>query len=182
MRSLAAQGTDPTILTAARQAYAAEKIAQPARIVDPVTGDVAYDPAKLAQRVVATDRAQPGMIDRLGDAGKALRQLANFAQTAQPLKSSGTAEGHIAGGLATGALLGDALSGGGLHHLGAALAGLYVTPRIVNAALEGSRNGIPLLRNMPAPAALTLRQLATAVPAATAPAIAGSDVLAPLVP
>lgn len=166
MRSLQAQGADPTAIANARLAYAAQKIAQPARIVDGNGNVVGYSPAKLAARVAQVDASQPGMIDRLGPAGQTLRDLAAFGRVATPVKSSGTAEGNIAGKVATLDILKDVLSGQGLGHVAAGATGLLAGPWGVNTVLQGTRNGIPLLRSMPAPVSMTLRQLMSAVPAA----------------
>jgi len=181
-RSLVAQGADPSTMQTVQQAYAAQKIAQPARAVD-ANGNVTYDPTKLATAVAKMDAKKPGMIDNLGSAGQQLRQLAAFGQVATPLKSSGTAEGNIAGHLATGGLgllaggMGDLLTDGGLlHHAGAALTGaasLYAMPRLVNAAVQGTRNGIPLLRNIDPEISAMLTRGVTGLLGATPSAVYG---------
>lgn len=146
-RSLEAAGVNPQDLVGARQAYAVQKIVQPARVVD-ANGNLTYDPVKLANVVAQVDRTSPGKIDGLGDAGTALRQVAAFGRTSRVAASSGTAEGISANKIATGALLADILRdpgeafGNGIATLGA----LYGAPRIVNFAMQGTRNGIPLAR------------------------------------
>ena len=146
-RSLEAAGVNPQDLVGARQAYAVQKIVQPARVVDG-DGNVSYDPVKLASVVAQVDRASPGKIDALGDAGTALRQIAAFGRTSRVASSSGTAEGISANKIATGAILADILRdpGGALGNGLATLGALYGAPRIVNFAMQSTRNGIPLAR------------------------------------
>lgn len=179
-RSLAAQGTDPSTMKAVQQAYAVQKIAQPARVVD-ADGNVSYNPTKLAGAVERTDARKPGMIDNLGTAGQQLRQVAAFGRVATPVSSSGTAEGNIAGHVLTGGMalgaagggLGEYLSGGALHHLGLGIMGLMTMPKLVNTAIQGTRYGIPLLRDASPTVQNTLLRAGTALPLGSIPYATG---------
>lgn len=148
-RSLAAAGVDPAAIASARNAYAVQKIVQPARVVDNA-GNVSYDPSKIASVVQQVDRQSPGKLDALGDAGQALRQIAAFGRTARMPNSSGTAEGIAANRVATGAILADILRdpGGALGNALSMFGTLYGAPRIINAAMQGTRNGIPFARTL----------------------------------
>lgn len=160
-RSLAAQGVDPAALTAARQAYAAQKIVQPARMVD-TDGNVTYDPAKIATAIQTTDKKFPGRIDALGDAGVTLRQLASFGNVTQPVKSSGTAEGNLAGKFVTLDFLKDLLSGEGPGHAISGGVSLLAAPFGSNMLMQATRFGIPGLRSIPSSVTMPLGQLARA--------------------
>lgn len=150
MRSLAKQGADPMAIDTARKAYALQRIVRPAANIDETGAIVGYDPQKLARAVEATDRNSPGMIDRLGEPGKMLRQAVAFAKVAKPVNSSGTAENAIAGKVAGLEVLKDALDSliHGGNVVGAVaqgtlpLVGMLHAPKIVNAIMQGTRNGI----------------------------------------
>ena len=159
-RSLSAQGTDPKVMDRLRAAYAADKLTQGAGTVLP-SGEVTYSGSKLATAINKADNA--GTLPKGSE--QELRDLANFARQIQPVNSSGTAENTIAGKVATLEILKDALSGGGLGSAAAMLVGMVAGPFGVNSLMQGTRYGVPLLRDTSPAAAMTMRQIMSAVPA-----------------
>lgn len=153
-------------MQSARQAYAVQKTVQPSTVTD-VNGDVTgYNAARLAGLVSQKEAKQPGMLDNLGTAGSSLRDIANFAKTIQPANSSGTAENTLASKMATLEILQDLFDSGGMGKAAKAAFGLMGAPMMINAGMQSTRNGIPLLRDAPMSLQMLLRQSAAAGPAA----------------
>ena len=149
MRDVEAQGADPAILAQARYANQIKELLQPAEIRD-TAGEVSYNPSGASRLI---NRAfQTGQIKNLPQAMQTqLWNLSKFAEVSKPVTSSGTAEGNIAGKVATLDILKDLVTGGGgsiadlaMHVLGP-LGALWGAPRVVNAALQATRSGVPVL-------------------------------------
>jgi hypothetical protein len=160
MRSLENQGVDPGAIQDLKAGYSIYKLLQPASTT--VNDTTTYSLPKAVN--ILTKDANQGRLDRLGDAGDTLKNLAAFGKAIAPVKSSGTAENQLAGGVATGAIVSRAVEDG--PEAAAGLLKLYGIPWLVNAAMQSTRNGVPLLRSVPDSVGTTLGRLARSLPPA----------------
>lgn len=166
MRSLETQGGDPKALQAARNAYQVQKLLKPAEVLAE-DGSVTYNPTKAAAAI--NKAILDGRTKNLPDSTqKALMNLASYAKAIKPMSSSGTAENSMAGGIATGAILGDMMDTAGPAKLAGIASTLYAAPWLVNRGMQAMRGGFNVPNAVSAPLgamgaygpAILLRQLA----------------------
>ena len=149
-KSLQAQGAGANVMTRLQNAYSLEKITQKAAIHDASGDIIGYDPAKIAAEVQRIERTSPGRLDRMGEVGDMLRKAAAFGRTTKPVNSSGTSENAIAGKVAglemvkdaVGAIMKGGNVAGAVMQAMSPIAGAVYAPRLVNAIMQATRNGV----------------------------------------
>jgi hypothetical protein len=150
-RNLVQQGLGEDTMKSIRNAYSLEKVIRPAAIVDETGAVTGYNPTKVAAIVKQLETGrQAGRLDRMGEVGDMLRQAAAFGNVTKSVNSSGTAENAIAGKVVgldmVKDAVGTALHGGNvLGSLAQGLAGVtgaVYAPRMINAVMQATRNGI----------------------------------------
>jgi hypothetical protein len=144
-RSLAAQGADPQMLAKIRAAYTIDKTLLPAGTVLP-DGTMSYSLPRITNIINAAvkDGTLPPSI------APDLVNVADFGRSIKSVTSSNTAEHGVSGAIATGGLLGHAAGGGeAASSIIKALLGLIAVPWGMSALMQGTRMGIPGLRNIP---------------------------------
>ena len=158
IRSLQAQGADPTALQTARNAYQLQKAFEPAEIPQP-DGSWTYDRNKLGAAI--NKGLVGGDFNNLPrDTQVQLQQMGNAISSIKPLPTSGTAENQMARGVATGELLTHDIADAPAA-LGRAALSLGAAPFLINRGIQAFSGGVPGLRSIPPAAARSLSSIFT---------------------